>query len=70
MNSNQPDSRPFHEGEEVVLAEGTYKGTPGVFLHLRGDPNWADITEADGSVRNHPIVWLAHRSAVGSGCPA
>ena len=45
-----------------MLADGTYTGTPGVFLHLREDPNWADITERDGSVRCHPIAWLAHSS--------
>ena len=31
----------FREGEEVVLAEGTYPGTLGVFLRLRKDVNWA-----------------------------
>lgn len=50
----------FHEGDQVVLAEGSYQGTPGVFLRLRQDPKWADITERDGSVRSHPIEWLAH----------
>jgi len=50
----------FHEGDQVVLAEGSYQGTPGVFLRLREDVKWADITERDGSVRSHPIAWLAH----------
>lgn len=50
----------FHEGEEVVLAKGTYQGTPGVFRRLRKDVNWADITERDGSIRSHPVAWLAH----------
>jgi hypothetical protein len=54
----------FCEGDEVVLAEGSYTGTPGVFLHLRQDPNWADITERDGSVRRHPIAWLAQSRTV------
>jgi len=49
----------FREGDEVVLAKGTYQGTPGVFLHLREDVNWADVTERDGSIRNHPVAWLA-----------
>lgn len=49
----------FHEGDEVVLAEGSYQGTPGVFLRLRQDPKWADILERDGSVRSHPMAWLA-----------
>jgi hypothetical protein len=56
MNT-QPE---FREGDEVVLAEGSYQGTPGVFLHLKEDPNWADIRERDGSVRSHPMAWLAH----------
>jgi hypothetical protein len=50
----------FHEGDPVVLADGTYQGTPGIFLRLRGDVNWADITERGGRVRSHPIAWLAH----------
>ncbi len=50
----------FHEGDEVVLANGTYQGTPGIFLRLRPDTNWADITEQDGTVHSHPVAWLAH----------
>jgi hypothetical protein len=50
----------FREGDEVVLAHGTYQGTLGVFLRLREDVNWADITERNGKVRSHPVVWLAH----------
>lgn len=50
----------FREGERVVLAEGTYQGTTGVFRRLRADVNWADITERDGSIRSHPVAWLAH----------
>ena len=50
----------FHEGDGVVLAEGTYQGTSGVFLRLRADLNWADIKERDGIVREHPVAWLAH----------
>jgi hypothetical protein len=53
----------FREGDQVVLARGTYTGTPGVFLHRREDPNWADIAERDGSVRRHPVEWLEHSSA-------
>jgi hypothetical protein len=52
----------FHEGDEVVLAEGTYQGTVGVFLHLREDVNWADITEGNGDIRSHPVAWLAFGS--------
>jgi hypothetical protein len=54
----------FHEGDQVVLAEGSYQGTPGVFLRLREDVKWADITERDGSVRSHPVAWLAHSAAL------
>jgi hypothetical protein len=60
MMANQSNGTPFREGEQVVLAEGTYQGTPGVFLRLRDDAKWADITERDGAVRSHPVAWLAH----------
>lgn len=50
----------FREGDEVVLKSGTYQGTPGVFLRLREDVKWADITERSGCVVNHPVEWLAH----------
>ena len=50
----------FREGDEVVLANGTYQGTLGVFLRLREDVNWADISERNGNVRSHPVMWLAH----------
>ena len=49
----------FREGDEVVLAKGTYQGTLGVFLHLREDIHWADITERNGNVRSHPVEWMA-----------
>lgn len=42
-----------------MLAEGTYQGTPGIFLRLHEDVNWADITERNGVIRCHPVVWLA-----------
>ena len=50
----------FHEGDEVILLEGTYQGTLGVFLRLRDDVRWADITERNGAVRSHPVAWLGH----------
>ena len=53
----------FREGDEVVLANGPYQGTLGVFLRLREDPNWADITERNGDVRSHPVIWLAHSAS-------
>ena len=52
--------RTFSQGDQVFLAEGTYQGTPGVFLRLREDANWADIGEPNGAVRRHPVAWLAH----------
>ena len=51
----------FREGDEVVLADGTYQGTLGIFVRLRKDVNWADITERNGIVRCHPVAWLDHR---------
>jgi hypothetical protein len=58
---NTADVQPvFSEGDEVVLAEGTYQGTPGVFLRLKKDINWADVMERNGSIRSHPVAWLAN----------
>lgn len=48
----------FHEGDEVVLVEGTYQGTLGVFVRLTDDVGWADIKERNGAVRRHPVAWL------------
>ena len=48
----------FREGDAVVLARGTYQGTLGIFERLREDANWAEITERNGAVRNHPVAWL------------
>jgi hypothetical protein len=64
MASPAPAAGPaFREGDEVVLAEGTYQGTPGVFLKFNEDGNWADIKERNGEVRSHPVAWLAHNGA-------
>jgi hypothetical protein len=60
MESNRRVGNVFREGDEVVLAAGSYQGTPGIFLRLRDDVNWADITEPDGTIRSHPLAWLAH----------
>ena len=57
----------FREGDEVVLALGSHQGTPGVFLRLRQDTNWADITERDGEIRSHPVLWLAHSTGRAQG---
>jgi hypothetical protein len=63
MISTQPAGPTFHEGDEVVLAQGSHQGTLGVFLRLRTDVNWADITERNGDVRSHPVIWLAHAAS-------
>jgi hypothetical protein len=63
MMATKPVDAAFHAGDEVVLAEGTYQGTLGVFVRLKKDPNWADITERNGAVRSHPVEWLAHSAA-------
>lgn len=63
MMSTTPVGTAFREGDEVVLAHGTYEGTPGVFSRLREDVKWADITERNGSIRSHPVTWLAHSKA-------
>jgi hypothetical protein len=60
MTSIRPIASGFQEGEAVVLARGTYQGTHGVFLHLRDDPNWADIEENGGRIWSHPVAWLEH----------
>ena len=60
MMSTRLDGPTFREGDEVVLANGTHQGTLGVFLRLREDVNWADITERNGSIRSHPVAWLDH----------
>jgi len=60
MTSIRPVPAGFQEGEAVVLARGSYQGTPGVFLHLKEDPAWADIQESNGAIRSHPVEWLEH----------
>ncbi len=54
-----PAAHQFREGDEVVLANGAYQGSLGVFLHANEDPKWADIRERNGAVRSHPVEWLA-----------
>lgn len=53
----------FHNGDLIFLSKGTYAGTRGIFLDLRSDPNWADVREENGVVRQHPVDWLAIRAA-------
>ena len=62
MMSNRPAGTVFREGDEVVLGKGTYEGTLGVFVRLKTDVNWADITERNGSIRCHPVAWLTHQT--------
>jgi len=68
MISTRPAGPTFREGDDVVLAQGTYPGTLGVFLRLKEDVNWADITERNGDVRSHPVIWLAHSASATPGC--
>src|SRR5260370_42266674 len=59
MTSSPHTSHPgFHAGDRVVLAEGPYQGTSGVFRTLRPDLNWAEIEEPNSKVRTHPVRWL------------
>ncbi len=60
MIRDRPMPSAFCKGDEVELAEGTYQGTRGVFLRLREDVKWADISEPNGVIRSHPVVWLRH----------
>ena len=64
-NTHPAQTTEFKVGENVVLAEGTYQGTLGVFMRLRQDVNWAEIRERTGVVRCHPVVWLQHANPVG-----
>ena len=54
----------FSEGDEIVLAKGPYTGTPGVFLRSRADIKWAEIAERNGTIRSHPLEWLARAAIV------
>ena len=65
---NNGAARPiFREGDEVVLASGTYPGTLGVFLRLKEDVNWAEIRQSDGEIRSHPVIWLAYAAKADRG---
>jgi hypothetical protein len=57
----------FRKGDEVVLAAGSNQGTLGIFLRLKSDIHWADITERNGEIRSHPVVWLAHSTSATPG---
>jgi hypothetical protein len=60
MTDDRKDGSTFREGDMVVLSGGTYQGTPGVFIRLQADVNWAEIRESDGRLWSHPVIWLAH----------
>lgn len=60
MMNDKPAGTAFREGDEVVLDRGSYQGTVGEFVRLREDVKWADIMERNGSLRSHPVEWLAH----------
>jgi hypothetical protein len=63
MATVKPVEPAFRAGDEVVLAEGTYQGTRGIFLRPSTDPKWVEITEHSGRVRSHPLEWLALSSS-------
>ncbi len=67
MMSNGSVGTVFREGDEVVLAKGSYQGTLGVFVRLKKDVNWADIKERNGCIRSHPVEWLAPATGVAWG---
>lgn len=69
MSTTPPIAVNFREGDEVILVQGTYPGTPGRFLAYRDDRNWADIRERNGRVRSHPVEWLAHNPSAGRALP-
>ena len=63
MMNVKPATQVFNTGDEVVVTRGSYQsseGSHGVFLRLREDANWADVTARDGSISSHPVEWLAH----------
>jgi len=69
MMDNKPAETAFFEGDEVVLAKGSYQGTLGVFIKLRQDARWADIRERNGGTRCHPVEWLTHSTGVAAWAP-
>ncbi len=60
MNPTNSITPVFQKGDEVELVRGSYQGTLGVFVELRADVKWADITERNGEVRRHPVEWMGH----------
>jgi hypothetical protein len=67
MTGSRDMSQPeFRVGDKVILAEGPYQGTLGVFLALRQDVDWAEIEEPNSKVRIHPVRWLQHSDLPGT----
>jgi DNA-binding NtrC family response regulator len=66
FNTRPARTAEFKEGDPVVLAEGAYQGTLGVFIRLRPDVNWAEIRERSGAMRCHPVAWLQHSDPPGN----
>ena len=60
MRQASVDKKTFVAGEKVFLADGPYQCTLGTFIGLRADTSWADVQEANGKVRIHPVIWLQH----------
>lgn len=61
------DRNKFRQGGEVVLVRGWYQGTPDIFFRLKGDPAWAQVTEATEPSVSHPVEWLAHSNPSNEG---
>jgi hypothetical protein len=67
FNTRPAGTSEFREGDHVVvLAEGLYPCTPGVFIRPRKDVKWAEIRERSGVVQSHPVAWLQHADPPGN----
>jgi hypothetical protein len=49
----------FHQGDEVILAEGPHKYMRGIFVSLKEDVEWASVREANGAINSHPVEWMS-----------
>ena len=66
FNTHPAGTIEFKEGNNLmVLADGMYPCTRGVFIRLSKDVNWAEVRERNGEVRCHPVVWLRHTDPPG-----
>lgn len=50
----------FHEGDEVVLVEGTCRGASRAFSPTQRQRRMGDTGERHGTVRSHPVAWPGH----------